>query len=140
VLTCPVCGVDFYRKPAEVRPNACCSYSCNARLHPRLQPGPKGVRRSPATEFKSGPALTRLPVGSVTIRKRQRRNDVRAWVKVADPDAWRERARVVYEQHHGIPPAGFVIHHIDGDSLNDSPGNLQALSRGDHARLHKMTP
>jgi len=32
--------------------------------------------------------------------------------------------------------ASFDIHHIDGDTLNDSIDNLQKLSKADHARLH----
>lgn len=35
-------------------------------------------------------------------------------------------------------PKGFVIHHIDGNKLNNNPNNLFLISRSDHARLHKM--
>ena len=40
------------------------------------------------------------------------------------------RARVNYEDTHGEIPMGFVIWHIDGDKLNDSVDNLEAISRG----------
>jgi hypothetical protein len=44
--------------------------------------------------------------------------------------------RAVYEQHHGPIPPGFVVHHVDGDGLNNDPANLVAMSRSEHARLH----
>jgi hypothetical protein len=30
-----------------------------------------------------------------------------------------------------------IVHHIDGDSSNDDPGNLDVMSRADHVRLHQ---
>lgn len=29
-----------------------------------------------------------------------------------------------------------IVHHIDGDSLNNDPGNLRVMSQSEHARLH----
>lgn len=111
----------------------------------RIQPGEHrspsteiqpGQRLSPGTEFRpGGPAHNRLPVGSVRIRTF--RGVKRAWVKVAEPNVWRERAKVVWEREHGRPiPRGRVIHHRDRDSLNDDPSNLVALTRSEHAREH----
>lgn len=133
--TCPTCGKTFTRKPAELRAANYCSRSCSAKANMSLSPIPKGERRGRGTEF-SGPPHNTLPVGTVTIRKRPGRDDVRAWVKVAEPNAWRPRAVVEWEKAHGPVPKGYVIHHVDHDSLNDDPANLQALSRGDHAALH----
>jgi hypothetical protein len=31
---------------------------------------------------------------------------------------------------------GMIIHHIDGDTLNDHISNLQMISRGDHNTIH----
>jgi hypothetical protein len=31
---------------------------------------------------------------------------------------------------------GHVVHHRDGNKLNNSPGNLQVMKRWKHARLH----
>jgi hypothetical protein len=102
-----------------------------------LKPTPKGVRRSPSTEFKGGPPHNALPVGSVTIRRRPGRgDDTRAWVKVSEPNVWRPRAIVEYERAYGPVPAGFIVHHIDHDSLNDAPDNLVAMSRAEHLAHH----
>lgn len=94
-----------------------------------------GERPSPGTEFKPGqPAPNKLPVGSVTVRTF--RGVRRAWVKVAEPNVWRERAKVVWESRHGPIPRGMVIHHRDRDTLNDAPSNLACLTRRQHAEEH----
>lgn len=105
------------------------------RLSPATEIRP-GQRLSPRTEFRKGQcAHNRLPVGSVRVRTLK--GVKRAWVKVADPSKWRERAKVVWEEHHGVPvPRGHVIHHKDRDPLNDSPDNLVAMTRKEHALEH----
>ena len=49
--------------------------------------------------------------------------------------------RKIYEQYHGPIPKDennrtYDIHHIDGDSENNDPSNLVALSLKDHYNLH----
>lgn len=44
--------------------------------------------------------------------------------------------RAVYEAVHGPIPAEYHVHHIDFDKANNEPGNLIALSREDHLKLH----
>lgn len=34
------------------------------------------------------------------------------------------------------PKLGEVVHHKDGNKLNNSPDNLQVMSRSDHSKLH----
>ena len=36
-----------------------------------------------------------------------------------------------YIKHNGKIPKGFVIFHLDGNKLNDSPENLEAISRSE---------
>ena len=100
--------------------------------------GMKGIHMSPATEFKKGSvSANKLPVGSVTIRTRKRDNRPRAWVKIAEPGLWKPRNIVVWEEHHGPVPKGYVIHRLDGDPLNDDVGNLSMLTRAEHIILHR---
>jgi predicted DNA-binding protein YlxM (UPF0122 family) len=45
--------------------------------------------------------------------------------------------REVWEQTHKRPiPNGFLIHHIDGNRLNNHPANLKLMSRSEHSKLH----
>lgn len=100
--------------------------------------GMKGIHLSPATQWKKGCESNRkLPLGSVTIRHRRREKSPRAFVKIAEPSVWRERAKVVWEEANGPIPRGMVIHHIDRDPLNDALGNLQAMTRREHALEHE---
>lgn len=36
-------------------------------------------------------------------------------------------------------PKGYVVHHIDGNILNNSPNNLELLTIGEHMKLHNTT-
>ena len=99
--------------------------------------GRKGLRHSLATEFKPGRiSPNRKPVGSITIRK-DKNKARRRWIKVNDPDIWIEYAKFVWIKNNGEIPKGFLIHHIDEDSLNDNPNNLVAVTRADHINLHR---
>ena len=45
---------------------------------------------------------------------------------------------LVFEDYWGGKiPEGYVIHHIDGDKLNNDINNLQMMERGEHISLHK---
>lgn len=47
------------------------------------------------------------------------------------------RAHVVWWLvYKKVPPRGHVIHHINHNSLDDSPSNLQLLSRSEHSAHH----
>ncbi len=99
----------------------------------------KGIHLSSTTEFKPGQTPLRVdPVGAIRIRTRKRSPTPRAWVKVADPNVWRLRACVVWEEHNGPIPRGKIIHHQDRDPLNDDIGNLRCLTKKEHAQEHKQ--
>ena len=44
---------------------------------------------------------------------------------------------IIWEQHFGSIPDGWVVHHIDEDRSNNKIENLQCMSKGAHQRLHK---
>jgi hypothetical protein len=78
----------------------------------------------------------KLPVGSETIRRDKVKGSPRVYRKVAEPNVWRLRAVIVWEELNGPVPKGRVIHHRDRNSLNDDPKNLQCLTRSEHASEH----
>lgn len=103
--------------------------------------GTKGVMKRNKGSFVKGQESARtLPVGSVRIRTRRRDGRQRAWIKIAEngqPQDWRLRAAVVWEAANGRIAEGWVVHHRDGDALNDALENLEAVSRADHLRRHR---
>ena len=46
--------------------------------------------------------------------------------------------RMVWEHYKGEIPKDHVIHHKNGDKLNNSLENLECLIRSDHSRLHRL--
>ena len=97
----------------------------------------KGIHLSPESEFKRGcEGNTRLEVGSTTIR-RDKQGLLRAWVKIGEPNVWRERARLVWENEHGRIPRGMIVHHHDRDALNDTLDNLRLLTKAQHLAEHR---
>lgn len=44
--------------------------------------------------------------------------------------------REVYMAHHGPIPDGWHVHHLDGDTSNNDPANLEALPAFDHLSHH----
>ena len=77
----------------------------------------------------------RKPIGTVSFNRTKEGNR-RAFVKVAHPAEWEERAKVVWKKQYGFILPGDIVHHLNGDRLQDRKGNLLALPRPDHVRLH----
>ena len=48
------------------------------------------------------------------------------------------RAQAVFMAKHKTIPEGHIVHHRDGDSLNDRPGNLVALTPSQHIQEHRV--
>lgn len=139
---CVTCGKSVWRTPGHLRgARVFCSRAC--ALSTTFQRGfepwnkdLKGIHLSPGSEFKPGHSSNkRVPVGTVTERKDQN-GKLRAWVKIAQPNKWRQRASVAWELVNGPIPRGMVIHHHDRNPLNDSIDNLRCLTKSEHAKEH----
>jgi len=100
--------------------------------------GVKGIHLSVSTEFKKGQrSINHKNVGTKTVRI-DKSNKKRAFIKISEPSMWIECARFVWIQHNGEIPKGFLIHHIDGDTLNDVVDNLALVTRKAHFEIHKI--
>lgn len=102
--------------------------------HQPWNKGLKGVRLNPCTEFKKGSEPSnKMQEGSITIRKDKEGNH-RQHVKIGE--RWFLYSRHIYKEKFGRIKEGHVIHHIDGNTLNDNIGNLKAVTRARHAKIH----
>lgn len=98
--------------------------------------GKKGIHLSPDTEFKKGQAAhNHMEVGSIAKRK-QRNGKYRHVIKTAEPNAWREYANYLWKKEYGFVIKGDIVHHLNGDILDDRIENLIALPRADHPVFH----
>lgn len=96
--------------------------------------GKKGVCAAGCEKswFKKGhiPANYR-PIGSERVNK-----DGYVEVKVADPNKWRMKHRVVWESVNGKIPKGYIIIFRDNNKTNTNIDNLLLIKRGTHAVLN----
>ena len=89
--------------------------------------GRKGFCPSPETTFKEGESHRGESHVSWKGGVQKPKNDcVHYWDGVGKR---KRRPKLVYEENFGPTPDGYVIYHIDGDKYNDSPENLEAISR-----------
>ena len=91
--------------------------------------GKKDFRPSPETEFKKGENHTGEKHPSWKGGVQKPKNDcVHLWDGTGKK---KRRPRVVYQEHYGEIPKGYVIYHKDGNKENDNPENLEAISRAE---------
>lgn len=102
--------------------------------------GVKGIRYAGTekTWFPKGniPHNTK-PVGFESIRNNYKKNQKYVYVKVAEPNEWRMKHLLVWEEHYGKIEKGFNIIFLDGNTLNTDIDNLQMVSKATHAVMNK---
>lgn len=89
---------------------------------------PEGIAKSSRTRFKKGQSsLNRRPVGSERVNV-----DGYIEVKIAEPNRWRQKQRVVWEAAHGPVDQDHVVTFRDGNKLNCELDNLYVITRAEH--------
>jgi hypothetical protein len=85
------------------------------------------------TRFKPGNRPTNYkPVGTERINP-----DGYVEVKIADPNKWMGKHRIIWENANGPVPKGHVIIFADGNRMNITLGNLLRVSRKELAVMNK---
>ena len=97
--------------------------------------GRKGIRAegSKKTWFQKGNIPKNYkPIGSERV-------NVNGYieVKIADPNKWKQKHRVIWEQENGKIPRGYAVIFKDGDKLNIDIDNLMLVSRKVLAAMNK---
>ncbi|WP_347253476.1 HNH endonuclease signature motif containing protein [Leminorella grimontii] len=107
--------------------------------HKPFNAGTKGLVKANAGSFKKGQLPhNHLPVGTEITNE-----DGYLEIKVAEPNQWKFKHRLLWEQANGEIPAGMIVVFRDNDRLNCCLENLELVSRQDHAvfnRWHGDTP
>lgn len=95
--------------------------------------GKKGVGGWEPTQFKKGHIpINYKPIGSERIDK-----DGYILIKVADPNKWRFKHRILWEKKHGKIPTNYVLIFSDGNKLNVDLDNLMLVSRRELLIMNK---
>lgn len=96
--------------------------------------GTKGLTGANSGSFKKGQkSHTQKPVGHEYVTP-----DGYIMIKVAEPNKFRLKHHVVWEQHFGPMPAGHAIKFKDDNSQNLDINNMVLMSRGELAVLNHL--
>jgi len=133
---------EEYRKLAyarTIRGNAATRFK---KGHKTWNKNMKGLHLSPSTEFKNGhlPANHKTK-GSVIIRTDTRTGNKYRFIKVKGlkdgQHKWIPYAHYIWQQEKGEIPAGGIIAHENGDTLDDRIENLILTNRAGNIALMK---
>lgn len=83
------------------------------------------IERTSKTRFKKG----HLPGNHKPVGYEAMRSDGYVWIKVAEPNHFELKQRVVWRQHHGDIPEGCNIQFRDKNRMNFDINNLYLISR-----------
>jgi len=112
------------------------SSGLDSRFNPGHIPANKGVKGMGGwepTQFKKGnrPANYR-PVGTERVN-----TEGYVDIKIADPNKWKAKHRIIWEEANGPVPKGNCLVFGDGNKLNTDLDNLILVTRSQLARLNQ---
>lgn len=90
------------------------------------------------TTFKKGQKPSNiLQIGTVTIRI-DKNGCKRRWIKVSNKSPrWKIYSQWLWEKKRGKIPPGLIVHHLDGNSMNDRIKNYGLVTRAQHIDHHR---
>ena len=99
---------------------------------------PEGQENSRRTQFKPGhiPHNGGTPVGTIRLRHDHMKRPGSKpyyWEKTAQPNVWRLKHQLVWEEHNGPIPEGCIITFANGDTLDYRIENLVLTTKAQNA-------
>lgn len=104
------------------------------------EPPNKGKKMSPEHYAKSAPTMFKkgfTPMQTCEVGTETWRDDGYLWVKVAQPNKWRQKHRIIWEAANGPAPSGSKIIFADGNRNNFAIDNLICVTAGELAQLNR---
>ncbi|WP_373020681.1 HNH endonuclease signature motif containing protein [Thiomicrorhabdus sp.] len=97
--------------------------------------GTKGVCKPNSGSFKKGGRPDqRAPIGHERIDKKHGY----IWKKVEQPNKFRLKHQLVWEEHNGTIPDGMVLWFLDGNRQNCAIDNLELIKKTEQIRRNKL--
>lgn len=97
----------------------------------------EGQENSRKTQFKKGniPHNGGTPVGEIRIRDDHKNRNGKSyyWQKVEQPNVWKMKHIIEWEEHNGKVPEGYMVSFADGDTLNYNIENLFLITKAQNA-------
>ena len=103
---------------------------------------PEGQANSRKTQYKPGhiPHNGGAPVGTIRLRhdhKDRPGSKPYYWEKTEEPNVWRLKHQLVWEEHNGPIPAGCIVRFANGDTLDYRIDNLFLVTKAQNAVMNK---
>lgn len=95
--------------------------------------GTKGLMKPNKTSFKKG----NIPANHREVGSERVSVDGYIEVKVAEPNVWNLKQRLIYEKEIGPIPDNYNVRFLDGDRQNFEPSNLILVSNYENAILNR---
>lgn len=103
--------------------------------HTPANKGTKGVSQPNRTSFKKGQKPHNyMPIGTVKVK-----GDGYVWVKIADPNIWKQSHILLWERENGPVPKGSCLLFKNGDRTDVRLENLMLISRNELSTLNKKS-
>jgi hypothetical protein len=134
IRVCKKCGITFFIKPYEVTrgKGIYCSKSCKSKCNFFSKESRKKISKSKIGENNS------RWIGGII----KRNNRILVYLPKSKMKMYGQyvyNSRKVMSEHLGRKLlSSEIVHHIDGNSLNDSIDNLKIMSSEEHGRLHNL--
>ena len=111
--------------------------SIATRFHKGHTPPNKGKKVSPEVYEKMSPTMFKK--GHISENKREvgaKRVNVYGYIetKVAEPNVWKLKHRIVWEQHNGVIPAGYNVQFKNHNTQDCRIENLYLISKAEQMR------
>ena len=95
--------------------------------------GTKGLMKANKSSYKKG----NIPKNYKSIGTERITKDGYTEIKVKDPNVWKLKQRLIYEEHYGEIPKGYVVMFLDRDKSNFDINNLILISRNQLRTLNQ---
>ena len=104
---------------------------------------PEGEAKARLTQFKPGhiPHNGGVPVGEIRLRRgytKRKGSKPYYFEKVAEPNVWRLKHQLVWEEHNGPIPDGCIVTFANGDTTNYDIDNLVLTTKAQHCVRNRL--